>query len=278
VKLALRGFTPVQIVFVRLALGVAVLAPVALAQRLTPPSGWRIWGHLTVAAMFANAIPYMLVATAEQTVGSHVAGALNATTPLWTISLAFASRAERGFGFRRSLGLLAGFAGTVLIFSPWSATSEITSIGGMESLAAAASYGLGYIYMARFLTGKGVRPLMLSTSQLAAATVIMGVAVPVGGLEVPTWDAQALAGLLILGAISTGTAYVLNYRLITDAGPTAASTVTYLLPVVAVVLGWAVLGEALNGGILGGLALVLCGVALAQSRLTTRELSEMPGC
>jgi drug/metabolite transporter (DMT)-like permease len=148
----------------------------------------------------------------------------------------------------------------------------------MESLAAAASYGLGYIYMARFLTGKGVRPLMLSTSQLAAATVIMGVAVPVGGLEVPTWDAQALAGLLILGAISTGTAYVLNYRLITDAGPTAASTVTYLLPVVAVVLGWAVLGEALNGGILGGLALVLCGVALAQSRLTTRELSEMPGC
>lgn len=278
VKLALRGFSPIQIVFVRLALGVLVLAPVALAQKLVFPWGWRVWGHLIVAALFANAVPYTLIAMAEETVGSNIAGALNATTPLWTLSLAYAAGAERGFGVRRSLGFTAGFAGTVMIFSPWSSANEIASTGGLQSLTAAASYGLAYIYMARFLTGRGIPPMTLSASQLATATAMLGIAMPVGGLGPPTWHAEAVVGLAILGVVSTGAAYVLNYRLITDAGPTAASTVTYLLPVVAVLLGWAVLDEPLTVGILGGLALVLGGVALAQNRAVTSELGELPGC
>src|SRR5262245_21790212 len=87
IKLALRGFNPVQIVFVRLALGVAVLTPIVWHRGQRFPTGWRTWAHLTVAALFANAIPYVLFGVAELTVGSNVAGVLNATTPLWTVTL-----------------------------------------------------------------------------------------------------------------------------------------------------------------------------------------------
>jgi drug/metabolite transporter (DMT)-like permease len=255
-------------VFVRLALGVAVLAPIALARGLRVPTGWRTWAHLTVAALFANAIPYVLFGVGEQTVGSNVAGVLNATTPLWTVVVALTARTAKILGGRRAAGILAGFAGTVLIFSPWNSATEIASRGGLACLAAAASYGVSYVYMGRFLAGRGVPPLILSASQLAAATALLAAAMPVGGLGRPPWRPEAVAGLLILGALGTGAAYVLNYRLITDAGPTAASTVTYLLPVVAVLLGWAALGEHVTVGMLAGTLLVLGGVALAQRRTT----------
>jgi drug/metabolite transporter (DMT)-like permease len=75
-----------------------------------------------------------------------------------------------------------------------------------------------------------------------------------------------VAAISILGALGTGAAYVLNYRLITDEGPTATSTVTYLLPVVAVVLGIVFLGEPAAAHLLIGTGIVLVGIALVQRR------------
>jgi drug/metabolite transporter (DMT)-like permease len=275
IKLGLRGFSPVQIVFVRLALGAGVLVPFALARRLSFPAGWRTWLHLFVAALFGNAIPYVLFGVGEQSVGSNVAGILNATTPLWTVLFALVARTERDLDSRQGAGILLGLGGTLLIFSPWNSASEIASRGGVACLAAAASYGVSYVYMGRFLAGQGIPPVMLSASQLTAATAILAAAVPIDGLQQVHWRADAVVGLLILGALGTGVAYVLNYRLITDAGATAASTVTYLLPVVAVLLGWIVLREPVTLGMAAGMVLVLAGVALAQRR-SRRDASRPP--
>jgi drug/metabolite transporter (DMT)-like permease len=171
----------------------------------------------------------------------------------------------------RGLGLALGFVGTILIFSPWESAGEIASWGGLACLAAAASYGVSYIYMGKFLTGRGIPPIMLSASQLAAGTVLLALAIPLGGLVAPTWRADAIAALLILGVFGTGFAYVLNYRLIGDIGPTAASTTTYLLPVVAVVLGALVVNEAVTVPMIAGMVLVLGGVGLVQHSTGKRQ-------
>jgi drug/metabolite transporter (DMT)-like permease len=118
--------------------------------------------------------------------------------------------------------------------------------------------------MGRFLTGRGIPPIMLSACQLAAGAALMLVALPFGGLAAPHWRVDAVAALLILGVFSTGVAYVLNYRLIGDEGPTAASTTTYLLPVVAVVLGALAVHEPVTAPMVAGMLLVLAGVALVQ--------------
>ncbi|MGC5019071.1 EamA family transporter [Micromonospora sp. DT47] len=109
-------------------------------------------------------------------------------------------------------------------------------------------------------------PLMLSAAQLGAATVLLALALPFAGLESPTWRLDAVASLLVLGALGTGAAYVLNYRIVDDEGPTAASVVTYLLPIVAVILGWLILHEAITAAIAAGIALVLAGVTLTRKR------------
>lgn len=270
IKLALRGFSPTQIVLIRLTLGALVLAPIALARGMRFPTGRATWGHLFVAALVANAIPYTLFGVGERTVGSNVAGVINATTPLWTVLFAFLVGTDRTITARRGVGLALGFAGTVLIFTPWQSANDIASWGGLAILAASASYGISYVYMGKYLTGRGIPAIMLSASQLAAGAVLMVLALPFGGLVAPHWRADAIGSVLILGILGTGLAYVLNYRLIADEGPTVASTTTYLLPVVAMILGALVVHESVTLPMIAGMLVVLAGVALVQHRAPSR--------
>ena len=265
IKLADRGFSPVQVTFPRLALGAAVLLPVVLARREAVPRSAALWARITVAALFANAVPYLLFAVAERSVDSSTAGIINATTPLWTVVLAVAVRHQKSVTGWQGAGLLVGFGGALLIFSSWRSASSVASPGGLECLAASVSYAISYIYMDKFLARRGMSPITLSACQLLAATALLALALPVSGAGIPrAADAASLAGLVILGVLGTGVAYVLNYQIITSEGATVAATVTYLLPVVAIVLGVLVLGETVTAGVLAGIALVLAGVALTR--------------
>jgi drug/metabolite transporter (DMT)-like permease len=270
IKIALRGLSPVQITLVRLALGAAVLLVIVRARRLRLPRDGRIWAHFTIAAFMANALPYWLFGVGERTVPSNLAGALNATTPLWTLAIAVAVGTERRPSVLRILGLVIGFLGALLILAPWNADLAGSLAGAAACLAAALSYGVSFVYMARHLTGRGIPPLVLSACQLATATAILAVATPIAGRQPVHLAADVVASIAVLGLLGTGIAYVLNYRLITDDGPTAASAVTYLLPVVAVILGAAVLSEPLTWQLLAGTALVLTGIALVQRRRARR--------
>ena len=205
-------------------------------------------------------MPYLLFAVAEQTVDSSTAGIINATTPLWTVVLALAVRHQKSVTSWQAAGLIVGFAGAVLIFTPWHTAGGLFSAGGLECLAASVSY----IYMDRFLARRGIGSVLLSACQLAAAAVMLAITLAVTGAPAPHVTAGNVAAIAVLGIIGTGFAYVLNYQIITSEGATVASTVTYLLPVVAIVLGVLVLGESITVTTLAGIALVLIGVALTR--------------
>ncbi len=274
IAVALRSFSPAQIVLGRLALGAAVLLAVAHHRRSTLPRGWSTWGHLSVAALLANALPYTLFGVAEQHIASGVTGVINATTPLWTVLLSLAI----GYGERLTIsqwvGVALGFVGVLLIFSPWRTASQIASIGGIVALIAAASYGVSYIYMDRFLVRQRYDAVALSASQLLAATAMMTVAVPFVGLQSMHFRWDALVAVLILGAFGTGFAYIINYQLLASEG-TLVSLVAYIIPVVAVILGAIFLGEKVQPQIIGGMILVLGGVALTK-RTRARQRMRVP--
>jgi len=264
IKLADRGFSPVEVTLVRLALGAAVLFAIVLGRRERIPRPGRLWVNIAVATLFANALPYLLFAVAEQTVASSTAGIINATTPLWTVILALAVRHQKSVTVWQAAGLIVGFAGAVLIFMPWHAASGLISAGGLECLIASVSYAVSYVYMDRFLARRGIGPVVLSACQLLAASVMLAIALAVVGAPAPHVTAESVAAIAVLGIIGTGFASVLNYQIITSEGATAASTVIYLLPVVAIVLGVLVLSENVTATMLVGVALVLIGVALTR--------------
>ena len=120
--------------------------------------------------------------------------------------------------------------------------------------------------MDRFLARRGISAIVLSACQLAVAAAMLAIALGISGIRSPQVTTQDIAALAVLGIIGTGFAYVLNYQIISSDGATAASVVTYLLPVVAIVLGVLVLSEDITTTTLGGIALVLIGVVLTRRK------------
>jgi drug/metabolite transporter (DMT)-like permease len=266
IKLSLRGLSPVEVTFARLLLGTAVLLVIVAVKRYSLPRSRIMWMHIAVAAAFGNAAPYLLFALSEQRVTSSTAGILNATTPLWTIVIALATRHERALSPARVAGLIVGFCGALLVFSPWRAGTGLISGGGLESAGAALAYGISYVYMDRFIARRGIGPVALSACQLLIATGFLAIGLGVTGVPAPRFGATVAVSIVTLGLLCTGVAYMLNYQIITSEGATVASTVTYLLPVVAIILGAAVLGERVTATALAGVALILAGVALTRKR------------
>ncbi|MFD3453885.1 DMT family transporter [Streptomyces sp. NPDC058691] len=261
IKLALNsGLTPFQIAFVRSALGAAVLLVLARGARRRLPRDRGTWRHLVVAAFFCNALPFLLFGIGERTVGSGTAGILHATTPLWSVLLGAVIGTERGFHPVRWGGLLAGFAGTVVIFAPWQ-TAGALSGGALALLGASASYAVGFAYMGSRLTGRGTGVLALSAAQLVAATALAAPAMLVTGPVPAHLDPRAVLAVAVLGICSTGFTIYLSFRLVADEGATSAATVGYLLPVVSLALGAVVLDEELGPRVIVGAAVVLAGVA-----------------
>jgi drug/metabolite transporter (DMT)-like permease len=154
--------------------------------------------------------------------------------------------------------------------------------GQLACLGAGFCYGISFTYTRRFLSHTG-SSLGLATAQLLCATVAMAVFTPSLAHHV-TLPPRVWLSLLALGALGTGFAYVVYYGLIRDVGATTASTVTYLVPVVAVTLGVVVLGEHVRWNDFAGAAVVILGVVVADRPAPRRRVaveargsSEAPG-
>lgn len=263
IKLALTALSPVQLTLARCVLGALTLLALCFGARQRLPGGRGIWGHLFVAAFFCNALPFSLFSIGEQTVDSGVAGVLNATTPLWTLLIGVAIGTERGVRPVRLAGLLLGFGGVVVISAPWQ-HAESVGWGALAIVAAAASYAVGFAYMGRNLTGKGIPTISLSSAQLIAATALTALTLPAGGLAPVQLDQKGLVAVVVLGIFATGITFHLTFRIIADEGATNAATVGYLLPVVSVGLGAIVLDEGFSVRVAAGMGIVLLGVAMTR--------------
>jgi drug/metabolite transporter (DMT)-like permease len=273
VKLALRGLSPSQVVLGQLALGALVLLIALAIRRQSLPHAGRQWAYLAGMAVLANIAPYLLFSWSEQRISSGLAGALSGTTPLLTLLLA------RAFGVGRLtpprvLGLALGLAGVVLLAAPWHDGSRAVSLAGvLAALGAAACYAGSYVYARLLLTNRGIEPLVLAAAQLTLGTVLVSAAVPWIGRQPMTLSSTVVLSVVALGVLSTGVAYVLNYRLIQDEGPTAASMTNYLTPVVAVLLGIAVVGERLTWNLIIGTAMILVGLWIAEHSSAEHEVA-----
>jgi drug/metabolite transporter (DMT)-like permease len=261
IKIGLRAFTPMQVAFLRLLFAAGVLGVICRLHGLRMPREPVVWAHFAVAATVGNVVPFFLFGVGELSIDSELAGIINATTPLWTVTVALLARLERTMTGIRAAGLALGFAGALVIFAPWRAGGSMS--GAAACLTASSLYGVLFVYAGRYLTGRGLDATVLSMGQLGAATVLSAAALPIGW-RVPELRADALGSVIVLGVLGTGIAYILNYQLIADDGPTVASTVTYLIPVVAILFGLAVLGESLNLRVLAGMVVVLAGVGLVR--------------
>jgi len=275
IKVSLEGLAPAQIVLSRLVLGAAVLLAIAAVRKVALPRGAEVWGHVAGAALFGNVIPFLLLSYGEQGTGAGIAGVLVGSTPLLTLTLAAAALPTERATSRKVVGLVGGFIGVVLLVGPWH--SELGTLGGrLACFGAAVSYAIGFVYVRKFLSPRGLAPLSLAASQLVAAAVLQGIVTPFLAWQTPEITGRVAGSILFLGLFSTGLAYVLYFRLIGDAGATTASAVNYLVPVFAVLIGVVLLGEAVTWNLVAGGLVVLVSVAYAENRIKARTRETAP--
>jgi drug/metabolite transporter (DMT)-like permease len=266
IKEGLRAFAPMQITLGRVVIGAAVLAAVLLVRRERLPRGGRTWAHLSVAAMLNNVIPFSLFGYAEQRIPSGLAGICNASAPLFAALVALALLPDERLSPRRAVGLATGFAGVFVVLGAWAGLAGRDLTGALMALGGGLCYGIGFPYTRRFLTGTGFSSLSLAAGQLLCGTVVLAVIVPVLTSAPVRWSGTAVSCVVLLGALGTGLAYLLNYGIISAAGATTAATVAYVLPLVSVLAGIVILGERLTWNEPVGAAIIVAGAALTQAR------------
>ena len=270
IKIAGYAFSPVQMVLARLVLGAAVLLAIGYVRRLRLPTDPRTWGHLAVAALIGNAVPWVLYAQGERAGSSSIAAVVNGTAPVWTLCAALLLVRGTRTSTAKIVGAAVGLGGTALVAAPWTSSGAGPTRSIVCFLLGSVSFGSSFAYIGRFLAGRGIPPLMLAAGQLSAASVLLLLVTPFLGLSPIHLRTDSLVALLVLGVVCTGLAALLNFELVLKDGPAVASTVTYLMTVVAVVLGAAFLNEAVGWTVAVGTVAVLSATALLRRQPAPR--------
>jgi drug/metabolite transporter (DMT)-like permease len=267
IKVLGRTWPAVWVAFGRVTLGALTLTLLVLWRRERFPTDRRLWLHCLVAAALFNAAPFTLFAFGEQHVASIVAGLWNSTTPLWVLIVLLMAFPEERPNRDRVVGILVGFGGVALLLGPWRGLGGGQLVGHLACAGAALCYGFGFPYTRRYLAMRSESGVVLSACQLTCAVLVLALFLPLARTPTAHIGLDGWGSLLALGVLSSGVAYALNYAIIRARGSAVASTVTYLIPVVATILGAAVLGESLRWNELAGALVLLLGIAITQGRL-----------
>lgn len=261
------GIAPVHVAFLRCAFGALALLVLLRVAGDRLPRDRALLGHLVVIALLMNGIPFLLFAFGQTEVTSSLAGILNASTPLLTLLFALAILPGERPTSRKVGGLVLGFAGVLVVLAPWESRGSASLLGALACLGAASCYGIGFPYMRRVLSGRPESAVALSAAQIAIGAVLLLVAVPFGALPASAPGLDAWLSILALGCLGTGVAYILNLNVIRLAGAQTASTVTYIVPLFAVLFGVTILGEGVSWHEPAGGAVILAGVTLANQTM-----------
>jgi drug/metabolite transporter (DMT)-like permease len=278
IMIGLDAFTPVGVAFGRIAFGAVTLVVLSVITKTPLPPRWS-WKYIFVASLLWVSIPWMLFGFGETRVSSALAGIINGATPLMTLLAILIAFPEEKPNRQRIVGLAIGFMGILIVVGVWnlgnSEDSGGTDLLGIAALIIAiACYGIAFPYARKYLTGptarEQVKPISLAMGMMIWGLVITTPIVAVTGVtdQAMTW-APFLA-VAALGILGSGIAYVLNFKVVTEADATTASTVTYLTPLVAVIAGALLLNEHLSWNQPVGGVLVVVGAAIAQGVINGR--------
>jgi drug/metabolite transporter (DMT)-like permease len=257
IRVAVVPLGPFALVALRLAIASVVLIIYVrwLGVALRGPGRWRKYA---VVALFNSAVPFTLIAFAQQELTASYTVILVSTSPLWAALLA-AAVLDEPLGLRRGAGLALGIAGVALLagWSPAGAPPPAWTIAC--GLVAAALYAVAGVYTR--LAVRDIPPLATAAgSQLAAAVLLLPFvpfAPPAAAPTLLEW-----ANVIALALASSALAFILYFQLIRNIGPVRTLTVNFLTPVFGVGGGALLLGERITANMIAGTGLILLGTAL----------------
>ena len=267
--IGLDSFHPGLVTLIRVGSAALFLALVPKTRQSNIPR--EEWPSLLVLSLIWVAIPFTLFPLAQQWIDSGVAGMLNGATPILTAVVASVLLRQLP-GRLQAAGLLVGFVGIVAIALPSAGEGSTQAIGVAMVILATIGYAFATNIVAPLQQKYGSIPVMARVLWFALPFVV-----PFGlvGFANSTFAWPSLTASVAVGVLGTGLAFVLMGNLVGRVGPTRATFITYIIPVVALVLGVVFRDEVVSPIAVVGIVLVIFGAGLASRRETTRALSDL---
>jgi len=271
IKLGVAAVPPATLVAARLMIGAVILVAVIRALGYVFPPVGRAWLPYVVLAVVGNCMPFWFITWGQKSIDSALAGILMAIMPLTTLLLAHFFVAGEHMTRYRVAGFLLGFMGIVVLMGPAALDglggSPIEILAQLSVLAGALCYAVNGVIIRVALKGE----VMVASAAIIAIAAVISVPVALAVDQPwrldPSWTAVSILAWIGIGP--TAIATLVHLKLIGSAGPTFMSLVNYCIPVVALLVGVALLGEEPGANAYWGLLLILAGIALSQLRRST---------
>ena len=268
IKIAVRELAPATLVAGRIGIGALTLAlvvPFLAGGRATVAAIRANLGWLVVVGLVNMALPFWLLSWGETRIDSGLASIIQGSVPIFNAVIAFGFFRDVRVTGLRLLGVGIGFVGVALLVG---AQPQGKVVGALAVVGMALCYAVGQLVAARHLGSVQPPVVALATTAVAALAVLpFGIAQAPDHL--PHW--KTIGSVLALGIPLTALAFLLFYAIIAGAGAAYASLVTYLVPPIALLYGAIFLDERFGVAAIGGLALILGGVAFGTGRLRFRR-------
>jgi drug/metabolite transporter (DMT)-like permease len=265
--LGLEFLTPFGVAFVRCALGALTLLAWARYKGISLPKSKKMIFHLWVVSLLLNVIPGVFFALAETEVTSVLAGIINAVTPLMTLLAIMVVTRDEKPKLYQVVGILIGFIGVLTVLGAWKGLGDNPLWAILILLAAVTCYGFSFPYSRRFILPQKLQPESIAAGQVTMGALTLLPFFIYNGVDKYEYQPMPVLAMVALGVFGSGFAYIWNFKVMALAGSAIASSVTYLTPVVAVIVGVIFLQESIYWYEPVGALIVLLGAAIGQNRI-----------
>lgn len=276
IRVGVEVIHPLHLVFIRVGIAAVGLGIVVVVLRKKIPRDWRTLGSLILIGIGNTAIPFTLISWGEQTVESGLASVLQSTAALFALVIASLFFKDERITPQRVIGLLLGFIGIVVLASRNWQDGQIMTGGlmGQGAIILASLFYASFTTLSRKVIQGDVAPLVVSAIAMMSAAIfeaiiIFGaVAADLMPMSIPAdVPYDALMAVLGLGFVNTFLAYLMYYEIVRVLGVARATMVTYVVPVVGLLLGVIFLNERLDATLLIGAGMIFAGIAVVNLRI-----------
>ncbi len=281
IRISVQEVNPFQLVFTRVGIAAVGLLALQLLRGRRIPTDLRALVPLMIIGVGNTAIPFLLISWGETIIESSMASILQSTASLFTLIVAHFFFEDERMSAQRVGGMLAGFFGVVVLFSANIEGGRVLLTGIMGQLAivvASMFYATFTTYSRTVLQRQQVEPLTVAAMSMSSAAVVMGIATfvsPLLGGPSPVWLTEvsrtAATSLIALSVFNTLMAYGIFYFIVSSLGASRAAMVTYVVPVVGLILGVVFLNEPLTWHLLAGAGLILGGIGIVNLPRTRKQ-------
>lgn len=271
-KMASTLISPLQIVFFRVLFGFIPVVMYAYYSKALHLKHLRCIGHFFVMGMLATVVNYYCFVKGTSLLLSGVAGAVSGAIPLFTFLLAVLFIDEEKTTVLKIIGILVGFLGVAIIGRPSGSELHDTNlVGVMYMVLGSLSVGASFVYAKKFIVPLKIPAKALTAYQLGIGLFILAIFTNFNGVDRLLTDKHTTLGLIIgLGLLGTGLAYIIYYYIVENLGAVAASSVTYIPPVVALLIGAVLVGEPIELIDYIATVLIFIGVLLLKGKSPTK--------